>query len=78
MKSLQERIAECMNIRRQIESLGILVCPEISKTLSQHMNAFISNETSQTFNIRATNMVTLKIVLTCNDKKQSGVYFIKS
>lgn len=67
-----------MNIRRQLESLGVLVCPETTKILSTHMNAFISNATSQTFNISATSKVTLKIILTCKDDRQSGVYFIQS
>jgi hypothetical protein len=75
MKSVEDRILECKNIRTQFQSMGLLVLPSFKDALSKHMNAFITLDESQTFKLSAINQ-TYEVVLTVNEKKKSGVRVI--
>jgi hypothetical protein len=80
MKSTKERIAECTNIRKQLSSLGILSVPKVAETLRTHMNDYVTYGTSQTFTIRDADTLrgnSIKIILTSNEHKQSGITLIK-
>lgn len=74
MKSLDDRIHECIQIKKQLDQLGLGVLPECKETLAKHMNAFIQEGISQTFilNIPDSN-IQFKVILTIQKNKQSGV-----
>lgn len=69
MKPLHTRIDECINIKTQLESLGVLVLPEYKQELSQKMNDYIKLGEPQQMNIKLDN-VTFEITLS---SKKSGV-----
>lgn len=74
MKSVEDRIKECVNIRAQFESMGILTIPWIKEKLSRHMNAFVKTGVSETFQLKIPDTQTsFQIILTASDDKQSGV-----
>ena len=72
MKTVEDRITECKNIRSQFQSMGLLTIPSFKDSLSKHMNAFITLGESQTFKLQGEN-TTYEVVLTVNEKKKSGV-----
>jgi hypothetical protein len=80
MKAVEERIAECTNIRKQLGSLGILTVPKVADQLRRHMNEYVTNGTSQTFTIKNIDDLpdhSIKITLTSSVNKQSGVVLIR-
>jgi hypothetical protein len=72
MKPVDLRIAECVSIRQQLQECGVLQYPHLAAKLTQHMNAFIKTGEPQSF-----RLVSYEIVLTANDKKQSGIYALQ-
>jgi hypothetical protein len=78
MKSLDDRIQECINIRKQLESMGLLTIHTIKEIITEHMNNYIKDGISETFKFTIPNDKTVfKIVLTSDDNKKSGVTIIK-
>ncbi len=77
MKSVEDRIVECKNIRSQFQSMGLLVLPHFKDSLSKHMNSFITLGESQTFKLQgdSTNQM-FEVILTVNENKKSGVRVI--
>ena len=73
MKSVEDRIVECKNIRSQFQSMGLLTLPHFKDSLSKHMNSFITLDESQTFKLRGTTNQTFEVILTVNENKKSGV-----
>ena len=72
MKSLEERITEAMNIRLQLQTLGLLTVPHITETLKQHTNAFVKEAQSQTFMLKEKQIV-VKVQLSTSSNKKSGL-----
>ena len=75
MKSVEDRLTECKNIRSQFQSMGLLTIPGLKESLSKRMNDFITLDESQTFKLQGENQ-TYEVVLTVNEKKKSGVRVI--
>lgn len=73
MKNQQQRIEECINIRKQLSSIGGLLNDTTRGQITQHMNEYIRNGTSFTkrFNLDKNNDI--KLVLTSSEEKQSGI-----
>lgn len=78
MKSVEQRIAECVSIRQQLQSYGILSIPDVATKLAQHTNEFIKNGTAQTFVLNPhVGSYEFRIILTTKEGKQSGVEVIR-
>lgn len=75
MKTIEDRITECTNIRTQFQNMGLLVMTYFKDKLSKHMNDFIKLGESQTFKLTA-GIQTYEVVLTINENKKSGVRVI--
>ena len=74
MKLLDDRIHECIQIKKQIDQLGIGVLPECKETLAKHMNAFIQEGISQTCILNIPDSkIQFKVILTVQKNKQSGI-----
>ena len=79
IKTIEERIKECMNIRIQIRSLGLETIDYIKEKLSKHMNDFIARGESQTFTLKIPDSKdNIKVMLICNIKKQSGIHLLSN
>jgi hypothetical protein len=78
-KTVDTRIAECVNIRRQLQSLGILTIPDISAKLTKRMNEFVSSGISQSFKLIIPDDpgTYVHVILSSNPAKQSGVSLVK-
>lgn len=77
MKSQEDRVKECMQIRTQLQSLGILALPEAQEKLSKAMNDFVAMGDSKSVNLSVPGTPTkFQVVLTTNEKKKSGVTMV--
>ena len=72
IKSLEERITEVMNIRLQLQSLGLLSVPIIQEQLKRHTNAFVKEAQPQTFLLKESGYH-LKVQLSVTPQRKSGV-----
>lgn len=52
MKDQQSRLAECIEIRRQVDKLGVMMNEHVQKQFTKYMNEFIKEGTSHTFKTR--------------------------
>jgi len=77
MKSVEVRIQECMQIRGQLQSMGVLSIPHLAEKLKAKMNSFIKTGESSTFNLSLDQKgTTFQIILTSSENKKSGVRMI--
>ncbi len=78
MKSVEQRIAECISIRQQLQEYGIFSVPDVATKLTKYMNIFITDGASQTFVLKPRiESIEFKVILTCTEGKQSGVQMIR-
>lgn len=77
MKQLDQRLAECISIRSQLQAYGIFSIPDVATKITQSMNDFVRNGTPQTFTVKCEGGIMFRIILTCKDGKQSGVEMIR-
>jgi hypothetical protein len=72
MKSLEERITEVMNIRLQLQSLGLLSVPIIQEQLKRYTNTFVKEALPQTFLLKESGYH-VKVQLSINPQRKSGI-----
>lgn len=73
MKSIKTRIDECVNIRCQLQSMGLFVIQKNNDIVSKYMNDFVKTGESQYFSLSLPEQK-LKFIVTLTAKeKQSGV-----
>jgi len=78
MKEIDDRIQECINIRKQLESMGILTLFTVRELLTKHMNIFITEGESQHFKLKIPNSkMIFDISLTTIENKKSGITLLK-
>lgn len=75
MKVVEERITEVMNIRIQLQNLGLLTVPVIAETFKKYTNMFVREGTSQTFMLKDKD-VCVRVLLVSTEGKQSGCTLI--
>jgi hypothetical protein len=76
-KPVGDRITECMNIKKQISSLGLLILDGVSSKLSENMNNFIKNGVSRQFKIHIPHQhAYLEVRLCVSQGIKSGVTFV--
>jgi hypothetical protein len=74
MKSIEERVSECKNIRLQLQSLGVLTSPSIAIDMKINMNMFVVYGEPVTFTIKVPeSRVKIIIKLSTNENIKSGV-----
>jgi hypothetical protein len=77
MKTQPQRLQECIQIRTQLQSLGVLSIPHIADTLKKNMNAFVTTGDSCSFRLNMDEKgVYFEVILTSNENKKSGVRMI--
>lgn len=74
MKSVEERVQECINIRSQLQSLGILTIHTIKEKLAHHMNDYIKYGDSTSFKLKVPEGGAMfEVNLVGSEGKKSGV-----
>lgn len=78
VKHVKERIDECVNMKKQIASMGLLVVDGVAEKLSVNMNAFIKTGSSRKFNIHVPNEGSyLEVTLCATRGIKSGIALIQ-
>jgi hypothetical protein len=76
-KPVAQRVTECISIRSQLQSLGLLALPRVSRSLTRHMNDFVATGGADTFEVACGEGVRVRVVLTSRPDRQSGVELIR-
>lgn len=81
MKPISVRVAECIQIRSQLQSMGVFTIPENSDRTSAAMNAFLTQSLSSEFTLAipdSKSKTVFCVTLTTNPHRQSGLTMTKS
>lgn len=72
-KSETDRIQESIEIRKQLSKLGATLCDTAKKRLSKSTNDYIKTGEAQTVSLRIDERHNVRILLTPNENKKSGI-----
>ena len=72
-KGISERIEECKEIKKQLQTLGALLNDKHSKQISKIMNDFVKYPQSQNLRIPLDSKYVVYITLIATKGRQSGV-----
>lgn len=78
MKTVDKRVKECVNIRKQVTMLGAMLDETSSQKISDAMNSFIKDGLGQNVVIRVNDKNSLHMKLVAKENIQSGVTLIKT
>jgi hypothetical protein len=74
IKSQEKRIEEAVNIRLQLQKLGVLTDPKIAAKVKQHMNVFVSAEPQgSSFRLYLDGKSYVRVILCDKEEIQSGI-----
>lgn len=74
-KTQELRLAECVNIRKQLTQLGAFLSELNKKKVKDSMNGFVKEGKSATFRLSLTPDTCVKVML--SNEKQSGMELVK-
>ena len=78
IKTIEERVNECLEIRKQLQQCSVLTIPEASQILGERMNDYVKTATSQDFRMKTHERgVEFRVILRPTPGKQSGVEMIQ-
>jgi hypothetical protein len=78
VKKLEVRIAESVEIRKQLKTMGVLVIPEVVAKIRKASEDFINNAESQQVTLQLPFEETKIVVnFTINEHNQSGITVLK-
>ncbi len=73
-KSSEVRLKEAMDVRANLERMGLFVDPNNAKLVRDHMNAFVREDgCSRQFKLRVKDDCSLSIILACDVAVESGI-----
>jgi hypothetical protein len=73
-KSQEKRIEEAINMRLQLQKLGVLTDPKIAAKVKQHMNVFVSGDPqSSSFRLYLDGKSYVRVNLCDKEDIQSGI-----
>lgn len=73
-KSSSVRLKEAMDVRANLERMGLLVEPKNVELVRNHMNAFVRGDgCSRNFKLRVKDDCSLSVVLACDAAVESGI-----
>jgi len=81
MKPISVRVSECIQIRSQLQSMGVFTIPENSDIASHAMNEFLTQGLSSEFTLTipdSKQKTMFRVSLTTDPRRQSGVTMVKS
>ena len=73
VKSESDRIAECVQIRQQLQQLGALIHDRNRKRLAEATNTFVRGGTGMQFRLPVENGVAAIVTLRAREDTQSGI-----
>jgi hypothetical protein len=71
-KQEDERLQECVELRKQLDKVGVMLDPACREQVSAHMNAFVRDGTPSSACFRVEGHL-VHLVLTSRAHKKSGV-----
>jgi hypothetical protein len=78
IKTIEERIAECFEIRKKLQQCGVLTISDVAKSLGEHMNDYVKTATPQTFKLKSHERgIEFRVILAPTPGKQSGIEMIQ-
>lgn len=77
MKEQDDRIQECLNIYKQLQSMGILQLDYVKELLKKNINDFIHNNIPNTFEFSIPNSNSIIQIKLTTQNKQSGITLVQ-
>ena len=73
MKSTEQRLEECIEIKTKLQKLGATISDNARKRISRAMNDFIRTGEPNSFHVRLDDNSNIRVTLTPTLSKQSGI-----